>query len=80
MTNRIIFGCGYLGQRVAKLWRDAGDHVIVVTRSEQKATRFAEAGFTPLVADIVNSNTIGSLPVAETVLFAVGFDRQARYR
>ena len=33
--TKLIFGCGYLGERVARRWHDAGHDVVVVTRSQR---------------------------------------------
>ncbi|MBI1904570.1 MAG: SDR family oxidoreductase [Planctomycetia bacterium] len=76
--TRLIFGCGYLGERVARLWLDPGKNVRAVTRSPQRAAVFAQNGLELLVADIADKDTLASLralPAPETVLFAVGFDR-----
>lgn len=73
--SKLIFGCGYVGQRVARLWREAGEEVCAVTRSERRAAELQAAGLQTLVADVTRSETLDELPRAETVLFAVGFDR-----
>lgn len=75
--NRLIFGCGYLGARVARHWCEDGDLVHVVTRSPQRARQLAGQGLQPVVADVTRPDTLGGLPAAETVLFAVGHDRAA---
>lgn len=75
--ERLIFGCGYLGERVAKRWLDGGDTVHVVTRSESRARDFADRGYQPIVADVTQAETLVRLPEAKTVLFAVGYDRSA---
>src|SRR5436190_21081746 len=78
---KLVFGCGYLGLRVAKLWRQAGEQVIAVTRSADKAGRLERDGLTPLVADISQPDTlqpIAQLTGIDTVLFSVGFDRSGR--
>ena len=75
--NRLIFGGGYLGLRVARRWRDAGDTVHVVTRSAERAKQLANDGLRPLVADVTRPKTLTNLPPAQTVLFAVGYDRTA---
>lgn len=75
--TRLVFGCGYLGARVASAWRDAGHRVYVVTRSAERAAHLAEAGFLPLVADVTQPTAWPCWPRADTVLFAVGFDRSA---
>lgn len=74
--TRLIFGCGYLGQRVAERWLAAGDRVVAVTRSAERARALAELGIEPVVADITQLESLrGSLPDCQTCLFAVGFDR-----
>mgnify|MGYP003471153645 CR=1 FL=1 len=39
--KQLVVGCGYLGSRVARLWRDAGNEVHVVTRSAERAAALA---------------------------------------
>lgn len=75
--TKLILGCGYLGERVARRWREDREDVVVVTRSAEKAQAFEQDGYQSLVADITRPETLSSLPAAETVLFAVGFDRSA---
>ena len=76
--TKLIFGCGYLGERVARRWRDAGDDVVVVTRSGERAEGVSSKPATSaIVADVTQPATLANLPSAETVLFAVGFDRSA---
>jgi len=75
--SKLIFGCGYLGERVARQWHEAGDEVIVVTRSATRANELAGQGYRALVADVTKPETIGELPTCETVLFAVGYDGSA---
>ena len=75
--TKLIFGCGYLGHRVAKLWLAAGEEVCVVTRSVERAEKLSDVGFQSVVADVAKADTLTNLPSAETVLFAVGFDRSA---
>jgi nucleoside-diphosphate-sugar epimerase len=71
----LIFGCGYLGERVAKRWRDAGHDVVVVTRSAERAAAFAREGYRAIVANVTQSDSLRDLLKTETVLFSVGFDR-----
>ena len=75
--TKLIFGCGYLGERVAGRWRDARQDVVVVTRSGTRADEFKRQGFGTIVADVTQPATLVGLPSAGTVLFAVGFDRSA---
>jgi nucleoside-diphosphate-sugar epimerase len=75
---KLIFGCGYLGQRVADRWLRAGDTVYALTRSAARAQSLQAAGLRPLVGEILQPETLRDLPAAETVLFAVGYERGAR--
>ena len=81
--NKLIFGCGYLGSRIARRWRDAGSTVHVVTRSCDRAAEFAAQGYQPIVADVnadVNdASSLVDLPVVDTVLVAIGYDRSERH-
>ena len=75
---KLIFGCGYLGRRVARLWRESGETVYAVTRTSDKARQLASEGLTPMVADITTSDSLArtaQLSEIDTVLFAVGLDR-----
>lgn len=73
----LIVGCGYLGARVGRLWKSAGGEVHVVTRSEERAREFAEGGFLPILADILDESSLHDLPRVDVMLFAVGYDRSA---
>lgn len=69
--STLIFGCGYLGQRVAKLWQRQGRRVHALTR---QATNLPE-GVEPMVGDVLDPASLRALPQVDTVLYAVGFDR-----
>jgi len=75
--SKLIVGCGYLGSRVARLWRDAGHEVFVVTRDAEHAGMFSRQGYRPIVADVLRPASLVGLPAVETVLYAVGYDRAA---
>lgn len=70
----IVFGCGYLGRRVAGLWAAAGRTVYAVTRRADRAEDLAREGLHALVADVTRPETLRGLPPARTVLYAVGYD------
>jgi nucleoside-diphosphate-sugar epimerase len=88
-ATRIIFGCGYLGRRVAHQWRDGGDLVLAVTRTVDRATELFHDGIGTAIADVTDASSLDSeigstgklsslLSVrAATALFAVGHDRTA---
>ena len=56
LMSKLIFGCGYLGGRVARLWQEAGHAVHVVTRCDRRAGELAAAGYRPIV-DAVAANS-----------------------
>lgn len=71
----LIFGCGYLGRRVARRWRAQGRRVVALTRTNAAALR--ELGVEPLPGDVLDPTSLTALPAASTVLYAVGLDRAA---
>jgi nucleoside-diphosphate-sugar epimerase len=73
--RKLVVGCGYLGERVAHRWRQAGAEVFAVTRSPEKAERLSRAGLCPLIADITSPPDDWRLPPVDTILFALGHDR-----
>lgn len=75
--KKLIFGCGYLGLRVAKRWIEGGDQVAALTRSDTRASEFKRIGIEPILGDICEPDSLRSLPKASTILFAVGFDRNS---
>ncbi len=72
--SKLIFGCGYLGRRVARRWLTAGHEVFAVTRTRVRADELATLDIRPLVMDIMRPETLAALPTAETVLYAIGYD------
>ncbi len=78
---KLIVGCGYLGRRVARLWREAGEQVWVLTRSADKALLFGREGFSAIVADLDSIRDLAPsiFPPSgfSTVLYSVGYDRQS---
>lgn len=75
--TRLIAGCGYLGRRVAERWRSSGSDVVALTRSPDRAKDFRRGGLTPVVTNLASDTDQQSLPSADVVLWAVGFDRTA---
>jgi nucleoside-diphosphate-sugar epimerase len=85
MATRILIGCGYLGSRIAKLWRTAGDDVIATSRSGELPLEMLDAGVFPARAEVTDPETLKWLPVAsaltgnslDTLVYSVGYDRSA---
>ncbi len=73
---KLILGCGFLGLRVARRWLEMSQTVFAVTRSPERAARLKAEGMTPVIADVTDPASLADLPKADTVLYAVGFDRQ----
>jgi nucleoside-diphosphate-sugar epimerase len=75
--TKLIVGCGYLGERVARRWRDRGEKVTVVTRSPDRAEILASRGYTSVIADVCRPESLQLLPTTDSVLYSVGFDAKA---
>lgn len=75
--TRLVIGAGYLGKRVADAWRNVGDRVILTTRSQERAAAWTSEGWETLVLDVTRPDTLANLPPAHTVLYSVGWDRNA---
>jgi hypothetical protein len=71
-TNKLIIGCGYLGQRVAAL-RHVQGHRVLATTHQTLGGRAFEAE--SVARELLKPQTLQSLPAADTVLYAVDFDR-----
>ena len=77
MPSTLIFGCGYLGQRVGRLLVDRGDKVYGTTRSQARAGELQTLGIEPVILDVTDPGSLASLPEVMTVLYCVGFDRRS---
>ena len=73
--DKLIVGCGYLGRRVAALWREQGLRVLATTRAGAEELRAAE--IEPIVCDVLNRESLRALPAVNTVLYCIGLDRSA---
>ncbi len=69
----LIFGCGYLGRRVAAAWRAQNYRVAALTR--RNVDTLHQLGIEALTGDILDRTSLRELPTASTVLYAVGMDR-----
>jgi nucleoside-diphosphate-sugar epimerase len=77
MADRLILGCGYLGRRLASGWLAAGERVWATTRSPARANQLRQLGLEPVVADVLQPESLHALPDASTVVFCVGLDRSS---
>jgi nucleoside-diphosphate-sugar epimerase len=69
---KLIFGCGYLGRRVARLWRDDRAEVFAVTRSARRVTELIADHIQSIVGDVAAGAHLLLPDGIETVLYAVG--------
>ena len=72
----LVIGCGFLGLRVARLWRGCGWEVSALTRWDERARELEEAGLAACVGDVTDPESLARLPVSDVALFAVGRDRE----
>ncbi len=79
--SRLIVGCGYLGQRVARRWIQSGSTVFAITRSPANAEMLSAENIHPIIGDVTAADgspkSLRDLPEVDTVLWSVGFDRSA---
>jgi nucleoside-diphosphate-sugar epimerase len=81
--TKLIVGCGYLGLRVGRRWRDAGQGVVAMTRSESRAAELVAEDLGTMTADVTRRNSMAELSSSaaghqlESALYAVGFDRES---
>lgn len=69
MNTVFIAGCGYIGERVARLLRQAGADIICMTRSEERAALLAAQGFASFTCSLDGTDGIPPLDVAGRTLF-----------
>ena len=76
--THLILGCGYVGERIARIWRSNGDRVLAVTRTSHRAGELEKLGLEPIVWNWLEaledhqppSDTLGESSLS-TVLIAV---------
>jgi nucleoside-diphosphate-sugar epimerase len=77
VADKLVIGCGFLGRRVAALWRAQGHRVWATTRKPERAAEWRRLGLEPVLCDVCDAPSLRSLPPAETVVYCVGLDRTA---
>jgi len=75
---KLIFGCGYVGVRVARRWLDNGDRVFAVTRKPARGIELKEMGIFPVIGNVTQTLTLPTTEDFDTVLYAIGFDRSSK--
>jgi len=74
MASHLILGCGYLGRVVALRWLAEGKSVAALTRS--RSAELHTMGIEPVLGDVTDPASL-QLPSVETVLYAIGLDRNS---
>ncbi len=75
MSDKLVIGCGYLGRRVAALWRARGHHVFATTRSAARADEWRALGLEPVVCDVLDPASLRALPRVDGIAHCIGLDR-----
>lgn len=80
MKQRLVVGCGYLGERVARRWTAAGDRVVATTRHPARADALRRLGLEPVIVDVTAADPgwqrlFVAAGVPDAVFWGVGFDR-----
>ena len=73
--DKLVIGCGYLGRRVAALWRARGHTVFATTRSPDRAEQMRRLGYRPIICNVLDPASLCDLPKVASVFYGVGFDR-----
>lgn len=77
MADKLIIGCGYLGLRIAARWCAQSHRVFATTRSIIRAREWRNLGLEPIVCDVLDSDSLLSLPNVESIVHCIGLDRTA---
>lgn len=75
----LILGCGYLGQRlVPHLLKASTDAVVFgTTRSTEKSETIASTGASPVIADVLDPDSLAALPPFDRLVHCLAMGRQA---
>jgi nucleoside-diphosphate-sugar epimerase len=69
MNKILIAGCGYIGERIARLSRVAGGDVCCMVRSSEKAAGFLEQGFSAVACSLDDPAAIPALDLTDRILY-----------
>ena len=65
----LIIGCGDIGLRVAKIWKNAAKTVFAVARSESSIDLFRQQHIHACQADLDNPESLHNLPTRQSLLY-----------
>ena len=69
MPKICIAGCGYIGERIARLYQESGAEVLCMVRSSEHGSALRSAGFSTLEISLDDVTTAPSLQLAGSILF-----------
>ena len=69
MQNVFIAGCGYIGKRIARLYKESGAFVTCMVRSTENASRLESEGFSTIVTTLDDMAAFPPLNMADAILF-----------
>ena len=69
MQKVYVAGCGYIGERIARLYLESVAEVTCVVRSPEHASRLYAAGFTTVVSSFDEQAAIPPLALSDSVVF-----------
>ena len=69
MQQIFIAGCGYIGERIARLCQESGGSATCMVRSAENASRLQSAGFTAIAATLDNGAETPPLNLGGRILF-----------
>ena len=65
----LIAGCGDIGLRVAKIWKNVGKSVFALARSENSINLFRLQHLQAYQADLDNAESLGNLPARQALIY-----------
>lgn len=69
MNKIFIAGCGYIGERIARLSRAAGSNVLCLIRSREKAATLSGQGFGTVVCSLDDLAAVPAFDLADRTLY-----------
>lgn len=71
-NNRLlIVGCGYVGERVAKLAQATGQTVFAMTRSQSRFEELHDLGVEPVIGHWLSPSSLANLPRVDSILISI---------
>lgn len=69
MSEVFIAGCGYIGERIARSYRESGTQVSCLVRSPDHAARLESEGFDTVICSLDEQETFPDIDLTGTLLF-----------